>query len=68
MQQFLNTLTKRFHRAEKISLLMLSSSAVCISFTSSKNKNGIIKILVYISVIDINQIDALFLAIIITSG
>ena len=59
MQQFLNTLTKRFHRDEKISLLMLSSSVVCLSFTSSKNKKGIIKILVYISVIDINQIDVL---------
>ena len=54
-----NTLTKRFHRDEKISLLMLSSSVVCLSFTSSKNKKGIIKILVYISVIDINQIDVL---------
>ena len=59
MQQFLNTLTKRFHRDEKISLLMLSSSVVCLSFTSSKNKKGINKILVYISVIDINQIDVL---------
>ena len=68
MQQFLNTLTKRFHRDEKISLFMLSSSVVCLSFTSSKNKKGIIKILVYISVIDINQIDVLFLAIIVTSG
>ena len=68
MQQLLNTLTKRFHRDEKISLLMLSSSVVCISFTSSKNKNGIVKILVCISVIDINQMDALFFAIIIISG
>ena len=68
MQQFLNTLTKRFHCDEKISLLMLSSSVVCLSFTSSKNNKGIIKILVYISVIDINQIDVLFFAIIISSG
>ena len=68
MQQFLNTLTKRFHRDEKISLLMLSSSVVCLSFTSSKNKEGIVKILVYISVIDINEINVLFFAIIITSG
>ena len=66
MQQVLNTLTKRFHCDEKISLLMLSSSVVCLSFTCSKNKKGI-KILVYISVIDINQIDVLFFAIIITS-
>ena len=42
---------------------MLSSSVVCLSFTSSKNKKGIIKILVYISVIDINQIDVLFFCI-----
>ena len=68
MQQFLNTLAKRFHCDEKIRLLMLCSSAVCLSFTSSKNKKGIIKILVYISVIDINQIDVLFFAIIISSG
>ena len=68
MQQFLNTLTKRFHRDEKISLLMLSSSVVCLSFTSSKNKKGIIKILVYISVIDINQIDVLFSATIVISS
>ena len=67
MQQFLNTLTKRFHRDEKISLLMLSSSVVCLSFTSSKNKKGTIKILVYISVIDTNQIHVLFFEIIITS-
>ena len=68
MQQFLNTLTKRFHCDEKISLLMLSSSVVCLSFTSSKNKKGIIKILVYISVIDINQTDVLFFAVIISGG
>ena len=47
---------------------MLSSSVVCSSFTSSKNKKGIIKILVYISVIDINQIDVLFFVIIITTA
>ena len=68
MQQFLNTLTKRFHCDEKISLLMLSSSVVCLSFTSLKNKKGIIKILVYISVIDTNQIDVLFFSKIVTSG
>ena len=68
MQQFLNTLTKRFHCDEKIRLLMLSSSVVCLSFTSSKNKKGIVKILVYISVIDINEINVLFFAIIVTSG
>ena len=42
---------------------MLCSSVVCLSFTSSKNKKGIIKILVYISAIDINQIDVLFFCI-----
>ena len=68
MQQFLNTLMKRFHCDEKRILFRLSSSVVCLSFRSSKNKKGIIKILVYISVIDINQIDVLFFAIIISSG
>ena len=68
MQQVLNTLTKRFHCDEKIRLLMLRSSVVWLSFTSSKNKKGIVKILVYISVIDINEINVLFFAIIVTSG
>ena len=56
-----NTLTKQFHREEKI--LMLSSSLVCFSFTISnvfENKNGSIKILVYGSVIDINQMEVIF--------
>ena len=47
-----NTLTKRFHREKKI--LMLSSLVVCFSFTILnvfENKKGIIKILVYSSVI-----------------
>ena len=53
---------------------MLSSSVVCLSFTilsTSENKKGIIKILIYSSVIDIyNQMDVIFFTIIlvITSG
>ena len=53
---------------------MLSSSVVCLSFTilnTFENKKGIIKILVYSSVIDIyNQMDVFFFTIIlvITSG
>ena len=53
---------------------MLSSSVVCLSFTvlnTFENKKGIIKILVYSSVIDIyNQMDVIFFTIIlvITSG
>ena len=61
-------LMKRFGREQKI--LMLSSSIVCLSFTILdilKKRKGIIKILVYSSVIDINQMDVIF-AIITTSG
>ena len=53
---------------------MLSSSVVCLSFTilsTFENKKGIIKILIYSSVIDIyNQMDVIFFTIIlvITSG
>ena len=53
---------------------MLSSSVVCLSFTifnTFKNKKGIIKILVYKSVLDIyNQTDVIFFTIIlvVTSG
>ena len=50
---------------------MLSSSVVCLSFTTLhvfENKKGIIKILVYSSVIDNNQMDVIFFALIITSG
>ena len=42
---------------------MLSSSVVCLSFTILnviENKKGIIRILVYSSVIDINKMDDLF--------
>ena len=63
-----NTLTKRIHRESKI--LMLSSSIVCFSLTILivfENKKGIIKILVYSSVIDINQIEVIF-ATIMTGG
>ena len=61
-------LMKRFGREQKI--LMSSSSIVCLSFTILdvlKKRKGIIKILVYSSVIDINQMDVIF-AIITTSG
>ena len=61
-------LMKQFGREQKI--LMLSSSVVCLSFTILdvlKKRKGIIKILVYSSVIDINQMDVIF-AIITTSG
>ena len=61
-------LMKRFHREKKI--LMLSSLVVSLSFTVLdvlENKKGIIKILVYSSVIDINQMDVIF-AIITTNG
>ena len=47
---------------------MLSSLVVCLSFTILnvfENKIGIIKILVYSSVIDINRINVIFFAIII---
>ena len=63
----INTLTKRFHRDEKI--LRLNSSFVCLFFTILKvfeNKKDVIKILVYSSVIDINQMDVIFFAIIIS--
>ena len=63
----INTLTKRIHRDEKI--LRLNSSFVCLFFTILKvfeTKKGVIKILVYSSVIDINEMDVIFFAIIIT--
>ena len=63
-----STLTKQFHRDGKI--LMLSSSFFCLSFTilnTFDNKKGIIKILVYSSVVDINQINVIVFVIIITS-
>ena len=47
---------------------MLSSLVVCLSFTILnvfENKKGIIKILVYSSVIDINRNNVIFFAIII---
>ena len=56
-----NTLTERFLRDEKI--LMLSSSVVYLSFailSTFENRKGVIKILVYSSVIDINQMDVIF--------
>ena len=49
---------------------MLSSSVVCFSFTILnifKNEQGIIKILVYSFVIDINQMEGIF-ATIFTGG
>ena len=61
-------LMKRFHREKKI--LMLSSLVVSLSFTVLdvlENKKGIIKILVYSSVIDINQMEVIF-AVIITGS
>ena len=61
-------LTKRIHRESKIP--MLSSLIVCFSLTILnvfENKKGIIKILVYSSVIDINQIEVIF-ATIMTGG
>ena len=48
-------------------ILMLSSSVVCFSFTILnifENEKGIIKILVYSSVIDINQMEGIFATII----
>ena len=62
----IHTLMKRFLCDEKI-----RKSMVCLSFTTLKvfeNKKGIIKSQVYSSVIDINQMDVIFSAIIITSG
>ena len=60
------TLTKRFHDDEII-IMFISLSVICLSFTilnTFKNKKGVIKILVYSSVIDtdcINQIGKSFL-------
>ena len=54
----INRLGEQFHCDQKI--LMFSSSVVCLSFTIEnifKNKKGTIKIVVYKSVIEINQID-----------
>jgi len=65
----INTLTERFLRDEKIR--MLSSSVVYLSFAifnTFDNKKGVIKIVVYSSVIDINQMDVILFAMIITSG
>ena len=59
----INTLTERFLRDEKI--LMLSSSVVYLSFAilnTFDNKKGVIKIVVYSSVIDINQMDVILFA------
>ena len=64
-----NTLTERFLRDEKI--LTLSSSDVYLSFAilnTFKKMKGIIKILVYSSVIDINQMDVILCTMNITSG
>ena len=64
-----NTLTERFLRDEKI--LTLSSSDVCLSFAilnTFKKMKGVIKILVYSSVIDINQMDVILCTMNITSG
>ena len=55
----IKTLKEQFHCDEK----MLSSSVVCLSFTildTFENKKGTIIILVYSSVIDINQLDVIF--------
>ena len=59
----INTLTERFLRDEKIR--MLSSSVVYLSFAilnTFDNKKGVIKIVVYSSVIDINQMDVILFA------
>ena len=64
-----NTLTERFLRDEKI--LTLSSSDVYLSFAilnTFKKMKGVIKILVYSSVIDINQMDVILCTMNITSG
>ena len=49
---------------------MLRSSVVCLLFTLKvfENKEGIIKIIVCSSVIDINQMDVIFFGMITTSG
>ena len=59
---------KRFHHEKKI--FMLRALVVCFSFTTlniSENKKGIIKILFYSSVIDINEMEVIF-ATIMTGG
>ena len=64
-----NTLTERFLRDEKI--LTLSSSDVYLSFAilnTFKKMKGVIKILVYSFVIDINQMDVILCTMNITSG
>ena len=64
-----NTLTERFLRDEKI--LTLSSSDVYLSFAildTFEKMKGVIKILVYSSVIDINQMDVILCTMNITSG
>ena len=64
-----NTLTERFLRDEKI--LTLSSSDVYLSFAilnTFEKMKGVIKILVYTSVIDINQMDVILCTMNITSG
>ena len=64
-----NTLTERFLRDEKI--LTLSSSDVYLSFAildTFEKMKGFIKILVYSSVIDINQMDVILCTMNITSG
>ena len=64
----INTLKKRFHHEKKI--LMLRALVVCFSFTTLnilENKKGIIKILFYSSVIDINEMEVIF-ATIMTGG
>ena len=64
-----NTLTVRFLRDEKI--LMLSSSVVYLSFAilnTFEKKKGFIKILVYSSVIEIDQMDVILFKMNIASG
>ena len=63
MNATINALTKRFHPDEKILAHRLSFTTLNVI----ENKKCIIKILVYRSVIDINQLDVIFFAIIITS-
>ena len=64
-----NTLTERFLRDEKI--LTLSSSDVYLSFAilnTFEKMKGVIKILVYSSVIEIDQMDVILFKMNITSG
>ena len=64
------TLTERFHCYEKI-IMFIGLSVICLPFTilnTFENKKGVIKTLVYSSVIDINQIGLMFCSIIITGG